>query len=114
VGHPPWPPGQGPISEHHTITPDYFATLGIPVTRGRTLSSGDQATAPPVVLVNETLAEKIFGRENPLGQRLKFGDDTFEIVGVAADVRRFGKTRESVPETYFSLWQQRRSSMSVA
>jgi putative ABC transport system permease protein len=112
VGHPPFPRGLGPVTEHHVITPGYFATLGIPVTRGRGLTSADRAL-PLVAMINETFARKVFERENPIGQRIKMGDDIFDIVGVAADVRRFGKTRSPVLEAYFPLAQRAGSTMSV-
>jgi putative ABC transport system permease protein len=113
VGHPPWPPGRGPVTEFHVVSPDYFATLGIAVTRGRAFTSGDRAGAPLVAMVNETFVRNFFGTDNPLGRRLKVGEESFDIVGVAADVRRFGKMRAAVPEAYFPLWQHGSGSMTV-
>ncbi|MCP3962604.1 MAG: ABC transporter permease [bacterium] len=71
--------------------PGYFETLGIPLTRGRGFDDRDGAQAPPVVVVNEALAEKHWPGEEPLGKRLRFADDApwAEVVGVA----RTGKYR---------------------
>jgi predicted permease len=74
-----------------TVTPGYFATLGIGLVRGRVFTAQDDAGAPPVAVVNETLARQVFGSsEAALGQRLGFGEDKprdIQIVGVVGDVR---------------------------
>jgi predicted permease len=66
---------------------DYFQTYRIPILAGRGITLSDGATAPKVVVINQTLARKYFGEENPIGRRLRgssVGDR--EIVGVVRDV----------------------------
>ncbi|MCW5556696.1 MAG: ABC transporter permease [Verrucomicrobiae bacterium] len=72
------------------VSGDYFQTLGIPLLRGRTFSRADNSTnTPPVVVCNESLAKKVFPNQDPLGQHVRFFDDTqYEIVGVVADVKQ--------------------------
>jgi len=70
-------------------TPGYLVAMRIPLVRGRDFTSGDHAGRPPVVLVNEALANLFFRGEDPVGQRIRLGnagDTVLEIVGVSADV----------------------------
>jgi predicted permease len=91
----------------HYVTPGYFDTMGIVVLRGRDVTWRDREGAPPVVLVNQALAARMFGAADPLGGRLAFGksDDTAEVVGVVADVR-FSSLREPAPITVYVPFRQ--------
>ena len=67
---------------------DYFQTMGIPVLRGREFNAHDRAGSPAVVIVNETLAQRLWPGDNPIGRRISFNSPTgpySEIVGVAKD-----------------------------
>jgi predicted permease len=82
---------------------DYFTTMGIRVLRGRGFTAGDGPGAPPVVVVNETMARQLFGGEDPIGKRLRFGTDSgpwSTIVGVIGDVRHSGLEAKPAPEVY--------------
>ena len=74
------------------VTPDYFKAMRIPLRRGRLLQTTDVATAPHVVLINESLAKREFGNQNPLGHRVKIGGHPnwpwYTIAGVVGDVRQ--------------------------
>jgi putative ABC transport system permease protein len=113
VGRPPWPRGQEPITEYLSASPGYFATLGVPLLRGRGFTAADTAASAPVVLVSETFARRFFPGGNAVGQRLKLWGNPCEIVGVLADVRRRGQHREPLPETYLPLPQRPRGTMSL-
>jgi predicted permease len=69
----------------------YFATLEIPLLRGRTFSAEDRAETQKVAIVNESFAKKLFGSEDPIGKRVGFGpapaDATYVIVGEAGNAR---------------------------
>jgi predicted permease len=67
------------------IAPRYFATMGIPLLRGRDFNDGETATSPAVAIVNETLAKRFWPGVDPLGQRLRRGKTLIEVVGVARD-----------------------------
>jgi predicted permease len=93
----------------HLIGPGYFDTLGIPTLMGRVLDERDNAIGPQVAVVNQTLARKAFGEDNPLGKILRFGSDQkprdFQIVGVVGDAK-YSHLREDAPPTgYFSHLQ---------
>jgi predicted permease len=81
-----------------TISPGYFEVFKISVVRGRTLTDRDDAHAPPVTWINETMARQFFPDADPIGQRLVIGrgisrefadEPEREIVGVVADTRAY-------------------------
>ena len=89
-------PARRPAAFFKIVTPSYFATLGINLRTGRTLSKADTAGAPPAAVINETFAKREFADVNPIGQRLLvqqiipgqtgLGEEIgWEIVGVIAD-----------------------------
>jgi putative ABC transport system permease protein len=89
--------------------------MGIPLIRGRAFNEGDKRDTPWVVVVNETLARKVFPGEDPLGKRLMIDDDRppFEIVGVVGDVRHEKLETESFPEYYRSFYQSPERSVNL-
>jgi putative ABC transport system permease protein len=91
-GEPAPAPGQEYDGRYRVSTPDYFRTMGIPLIRGRGFTDQDKAGAPPVVIVNETLARKHWPNEDAIGKRIRFYGPPEralwrEIVGVVEDVR---------------------------
>jgi predicted permease len=71
---------------------DYFQAINTPIVEGRGFSEHDDKTAPPVVVVNETLARRFWPNESPLGKRLRLGsaeNPYREVVGVAKDGKYF-------------------------
>ena len=84
-------PGQENDGRYRVATPDYFQTMRIPIIKGRAFTEQDKAGAPPVVIVNETLARKHWPGQSAVGKRIRFyGDQArtpwMEIVGVVEDV----------------------------
>jgi predicted permease len=71
------------------IAPRFFETVGIPLVAGRDFSERDTATAPRVVIINESMARYYFGDQNPVGRRIGFPGEPAgtlrEIVGVVKD-----------------------------
>ena len=119
AGRPPLPPGQNQGLQVRIASPDYFATVGIPILRGRGFTGFDREDASPVALINEAAVRAFFPGEDPLGQTIVFGwtrDDvqvTGEVVGVVADVRQFGLASEPVAEVYLAHAQVPNASMTV-
>jgi putative ABC transport system permease protein len=77
----------------NVVTPDYFRTLGIPVRRGRAFTRQDAADSRPVMIINQTMARRVFGDADPIGRRMRsWRDENLlrEIVGVVGDVRYNG------------------------
>ncbi|HEY9283912.1 MAG TPA: ABC transporter permease [Pyrinomonadaceae bacterium] len=97
----------------HSVSPDYFKTLGIPVLRGRAFTERDRPGAPRVALVNQTAAAQLFPGEDPVGKRIKpsmtpeyeTDEKSVEIVGVVGDAR-YGRLEGAVePDVYLPAWQ---------
>jgi ABC-type antimicrobial peptide transport system permease subunit len=99
----------------NTIGPDYFRTLRIPVLAGRPLEDRDDENGAPVVVVNNTLAQKFFGGPAAaIGKRLRVGSgDWRTIVGVAADVKYSTLNEPPTPFVYMPFFQAYRSSMTL-
>jgi len=97
-GRPEPPVGADAEGQWNVISPGYFKTTGTRLIKGRDFDSSDTAESNPVIIINESLAHKIFPNEDPLGKRIRSWRDENklrEIVGVVADVRYFG--REDAP-----------------
>jgi predicted permease len=116
IGAPPYPVGEGPEVDWRVITPGYLSTLRIPLIRGRDLTAADNAAAPGVVLVNETVSRRWFADGGALGRRLYVGGDTtrpVEVVGIVGDIRHAGLTQQALPEIYLPAAQQPAWEMTI-
>jgi putative ABC transport system permease protein len=115
----PLPPGEEGVSANYRLTcPGYFATLGIPLVRGRDFTHSDATNAPGVVIINEEMARRHFDGQDPLGQRLKLGrpesdNPWLTVVGVARDVRHFGLDRPVRREIFRPYSQAVWPSMTI-
>ncbi len=92
----------GASVDYRTITPGYFATLGIPLEQGRAFAPSDEAGAQPVAIVNRTFARRYFPDRDALGRTVSFGGGRGPrclIVGIVGDVKSFIGDR--TPPTVF-------------
>jgi putative ABC transport system permease protein len=103
-GHPPPDPGQEWQADNRVATPDYFRTMGVRLIRGRPFTDTDSATAPPVVIVSQGLAQRLWPGGEAIGRRISLGEIAspvwWEVVGVAADVKAFGPEEATHPDVY--------------
>jgi len=96
------------------ISPDYFRAIGTPLLRGRVLDERDKAEAPTAVVINEAMARRFFGDEDPIGHRVALaqqhmpagGEKWGTIVGVVGNVKEFGLDKETSEELFLSLLQE--------
>jgi predicted permease len=94
------------------VTPDYFATMGIELVRGRSFTESDSDSAPGVVVVNETMAKTHWPGVDPIGKRIRAWNrrfvrhDFYEIVGVVGDAKYRTLWEEPRPYLYFPLAQR--------
>jgi putative ABC transport system permease protein len=100
------------------VTPGYFVTLGIPVTRGRPFERGDDARGRPVALVSEAAALRYWEGEDPVGARVKLGGleadaAWLEVVGVVGDTRNPDADQPPAPQLYLPLAQNPTSAMAL-
>jgi predicted permease len=98
--------------EFCSVTPGYFSAIGIPLIRGRDFSEHDKEGAPPVAIIDEQLARKVFANEDPLGKRIRFGAITnktpwIEIVGVVGHIRSLSLEADPRLQVYWPKAQLR-------
>jgi len=88
--------------EFRWVTPGYFRTLGIAILSGHAFEEGERASGESPVILSATLARRMFGNENPVGQQVELDGNGHwsPIVGVAADTKNNGLTEPPDPEYY--------------
>ncbi|MGO9257495.1 MAG: ABC transporter permease [Bryobacteraceae bacterium] len=102
-GRPAPPQDQRPIALVRRVDEGYFRAIGIPLIVGRVFTEADAPQAPPVIVVNQTLARRFWPHGNPIGGRLVVdfdGGGPFEIVGVVGDVKPDRMDTEEWPTIY--------------
>jgi predicted permease len=105
-----------PHGVYKTADPSYFAAAGIPLLEGRTFTTTDRRESARVVILSKSLAEKLFGGENPIGKRvawtgevLKFipvSGDWRTVVGVVGDTRDAGLDTDPTPTVFQPMAQE--------
>ncbi|HEY6970890.1 MAG TPA: ABC transporter permease [Candidatus Angelobacter sp.] len=116
--NPFWVPGQPttpgmnpPLAVETTVSLDYFRTLGVPLLRGRFFSDSDRGRKDGILIINNTLAQRYFPGQDPVGLRMKTGsyspDAPWEtIVGVVSDVKYSGLESAPEPTLYVPYFQE--------
>lgn len=100
---------------YDSVTPGYFAAMGIPLVAGRDFSETDTDKAPPVAIVNEALAKKFWPGQNPVGKRLNTGttDSAEVVVGVAKTGKYFSLGETPALMVYFPETQNYESAAAL-
>lgn len=116
AGSPAPDPANNPRALMNFADPNFFATLRIPILRGRVFTPHDRPGAPYVLVINRTLAHRFFPDRDPIGQKLRLPElhETGEIVGVVGDVKHFRLDELPEPQIYGSLDQNPFVFTSVA
>ncbi|HEX4031285.1 MAG TPA: ABC transporter permease [Terracidiphilus sp.] len=98
----------GISAQSDDISPGYFSTLHIPLLRGRDFTRGDDADGPLVAIINHTFAETIWPHQNPIGKQFKLQGDnkSYQVIGVAADIKYHTVWEAPEPYIYLALAQQ--------
>ncbi|HEY4423093.1 MAG TPA: ABC transporter permease [Pyrinomonadaceae bacterium] len=105
-----------------TVSSDYFNTLQIPLVAGQFFAVEDGAQSTPVVIVNQSMVNRFWSNQDPVGKRLKIGmadskGSWFYVKGVVKDSAQLTLDRETRPEIYFALgqlaWRYRRMNVAV-
>ncbi len=117
-GRPVPPPGQELTTSVRVADAGYFGAMDIPVLRGRNFADVEEREARHVIIISESLAQKYFPGEDPLGKRISvdmFDDPRpTEIIGVVGDVRYDSLTDEARPTVYFPHPELTYSFMTLA
>jgi macrolide transport system ATP-binding/permease protein len=86
-------------ADYNQVGEEYFSAIGIPIVTGREFTRNDDENAPPVAIVNETMAVKYWPGKSVIGQRLKVKDKWMEVVGLAKDSKY--QTMLEAPKPFF-------------
>lgn len=86
-GRPPEPGRPAPMAEYRTATPEYFQAAGMRVVAGRGFRETDVNDAAPVAVLNQALARRLFGDEDPVGRRVAWTGDVLQFIGMAGGWR---------------------------
>ena len=108
-GEEPRPDQVRPWAAREVVSPDYFRTLGLSLSRGRAFTPDDAPGSEPVAVVNEALASRYFAGQDVLGRRIRLGDADapwLTVVGVSADVINENPEEPARPHAYLPLRQQ--------
>jgi len=117
-GEPPPPPGELLMAEYSYVSRDYFRTVGAPLLRGRDFNAQDASENRPVVIVDQTFAERHWPGENAVGKRIRTAGwqkdvPWLEVVGVVDHIRIFGVAGESWVQMYIPFESVRPSDMAI-
>lgn len=114
--------GQNPLAFINIVSDGYLKAMGIPLRSGRDLSETDTPSSNPVIVINETLAQRLWPGQDPIGQVLQIDKDR-TIVGVASNVRNLALEEDPGSQVYIPIRQTNdypvvdivvRSSLSTA
>ena len=96
-----------------SVSPHYFDVFKIPVVRGRAFNQRDDAAGAPVAMINQALAREFWPQGDPIGERVligkgygpEFEEPERRIIGISADIRDFGLSRNPTPMVYVPMAQ---------
>jgi len=98
-------PGERPVVDYNEVGPGYLSTMGIALVSGRDFTAGDDDTAAPVAVVNETMVQRFWRGKDPVGERLQVKDRWLRVVGVARNSRYGSLLEGAKPFFYVPLRQ---------
>jgi predicted permease len=110
-------------SESIRVSSDYFKLMQVPLMRGRFFTEGDVDGKQPVAIIDEASARRYWPDRDPIGRRLRFGQDPaasrFQqtwrtVVGVVKDIKQDGLDSNDIPHIYVPIYQYPGRSLSVA
>lgn len=108
----PWAPNEPvPFILTARVSDDYFSMLSVPIKQGRTFTSADRLDAPPVMVINEAMAQRYWPKGNAIGQHIQYGPPNptapwTTIVGVVGNVRNDPTHLRADPMMFLALRQQ--------
>lgn len=104
----PPPKGQEPEVMFNAAMPNYFETIGIPFIKGRLFGNEDQLKTPVVLIINQTMAQRFWPGQDPLGKQIKFVDDNTmgTVIGVVGDAKHYWMEEKQSPQMYGAYSQQ--------
>src|SRR5438876_124263 len=105
--------GEEPRADIRTATPGYFETMKIALLKGRLIDRHDLQGMPGAMVINETMARRYFGGDDPIGKVVKNPHGAAAVVGVVGDVKHYGLDGEPRAELFMPAWQQPLNGMAL-
>jgi len=107
VGKPVPPPGERQSASYTAVSDDYFATMQIPLLKGRVFGTVDAPGNAPAGIISETMARALWPDEDPIGRQVRFGEQqaVCTVVGVVRDIKMYYAREHPRPQMYVSLAQ---------
>jgi len=109
-GAPPVNPNDRPVVTYRVVSSGYFDTLSIPVLRGRSFSAEDRPQGPPVAVVSQSMANRLWPNESAIGRRIRTADGPetlwLTVVGVTGDTIDDWFSRRNAPTLYVPMTQR--------
>ena len=108
--------GEEPFARLQSVTAGYITTLRVPLLRGRDIEARDIRDTASVAVINQTMAERFWPGQDPLGRRFRFGntgDDWVTVVGVAADVKQRSLSDPRQNQVYIPYPQSAYRGMTI-
>jgi predicted permease len=101
---------RAPVAEFANVSPNYFEILGTPVIQGRVFLDSDQPNSQRVAIIDQTLANRYWPGDNPLGKHIQFGQPDpkspwWTVVGVVGDMKSDGFDAPTAPHIYLPAFQ---------
>ncbi len=108
IGQPIPSPREQPLALRHVVSPNAFELLEMPILAGRDFNERDTPGSPPVVIINQTMANQAFPDIDPIGQRILSGMLQLEqeVIGVVADTLTQDLTAPPTAEMFYSVLQR--------
>jgi putative ABC transport system permease protein len=105
--------GEEPRADIRTATPGYFETMKMALVKGRFIDTRDRQGAPGAMVINETMARRYFGGEDPIGKVVRNPHGKAEVVGIVGDVKHYGLDSEPRAELFMPAYQQPLNGMAL-
>src|SRR5260370_14819966 len=108
-GRPAPRPGDAPSAAYRVALPGYFQTIGMRLVRGRDFEERDNEAAPPVAVINQTMAQRFWPGEDALGKRFRLSSNNAKpwmtVVGIIHDARQWSWAARADEEMYIPFLQ---------
>jgi putative ABC transport system permease protein len=105
--------GEEPRADIRTATPGYFETMKIALLKGRLIDGRDRQGMPGAMVINETMARRYFGGEDPIGKVVRNPHGAAAVVGIVGDVKHYGLDGVPRAELFMPAWQQPLNGMAL-
>jgi len=101
------------VINYSTVGARYFETMGIPIRQGREYNETDTAESPRVIVINEAMAKRYWPEGRALGGRIQMGQNTHEVIGIAADTKYSSINERPLPQLFYPLMRTEVSTLRM-